>query len=269
MKAMKENYRDENGTEYLYKRDTAIACANAKCASRKKSVQGTNLFQLGKTTYESKAKLMEAYSKSYHVSVETVKKWLCPIGGSNPKTIQDIHDLEEFLEQPIGSFLTSVNNNMERNNEMNYEIKSVEKESAKELYVALLETIDATFPSFRTFVTKILHTENYCFIDSMADRRYEIILKIRKTGMDLPKDLRDSSMKLVDRIFGPESDDPNEFFQTGEYDEYIRSEDYQEYLKENSSEVRDIDLDKYNYCDYVKESCYALLDEIFSMYIRR
>lgn len=269
MKAMKENYRDENGAEYLYKRDTVIACANAKCASRKKIVQGTNLFQSGKTTYESKAKLMAAYSETYHVSQETVKKWLCPIGGSNPKSIQDIHDLEEFLEQPFGSFLTCVNKNMERNNEMNNEIKFAEKESAKELYIALLETIDATFPSFRTFATKIMCHESYCFIDSLAERRYDIMLRIRKTGMDLPKDLRDSAMKLVDRIFGPESEDPDEFFQTGEFDEFISSEDYQEYLKENWPDVRDTDVDKYNYCDYVKESCYAFLDEIFSMYICR
>lgn len=269
MKEPKKHYKDENGTEYLYKRNIAIVCANAKCTSRKKSVQSINLFQSDKTTYESKTKLMEAFAEIYHVSSETVKKWLSPTGGSNPRSIHEIHDLEEFLEQPFGSFLTCVNNNMERNNEMNYEIKSAEKESAKELYAALLETIDATFPSFRTFVTKIMGHESYCFIDSIAERRYEIMLKIRKTGMDLPKDLRDSAMKLVDRIFGPESDDPDGFFQTGEYDEYISSEDYQEYLKENSSEVRDNDLDKYNYCEYVKESCYALLDEIFSMYIRR
>ena len=268
MKAMKENYRDENGKEYLYRRDTTIACANAKCTSRKKSVHGMNLFQSGKTTYESKAKLMEAYSQRYHVSTETVKKWLCPIGGSNPKSIQDIHDLEEFLEQPFGSFLTCVNKK-EMNSAMNNEIKSAERESAKELYIAFLETIDATFPSFRTFVTKIMCHENYCFIDGMADRRYDIILKIRKTGMDLPKDLRDSAMKLVDRIFGPESEDPDAFFETNEYNECISSEEYQDYLKENWSEVRDTDVDKYNYCDYVKESCYAFLDEIFSMYICR
>ncbi len=269
MKAMKENYKDENGIEYLYKRDTAIACAYAKCTSGKKRVQGMNLFQSGKTTYESKAKLMEEFAKTYHVSMETVKKWLCPVGGSNPKSIQDIHDLEEFLEQPFGSFLTCVSKNKEMNSDMNNEIKSTEKECAKELYIALLETIDATFPSFRTFVTVIMHNENYCFVDSMADRRYEIMLKIRRTGMDLPKELRESAMKLVDRIFGPESEDPDAFFQTSEYGEFISSEDYQNYLKENWPDVRDIDVDKYNYCDHVRESCYAFLDEIFSMYLCR
>ncbi len=263
MKAMKEIYTDDQGTKYSYKRQTAIECADAKCASRKKCVQGENLFQSGELPYKSKAELMEAYSKKYHVSIETVKKWLCPTGGSNPKSIQDIHDLEEFLEQPYGSFLTRINENMEMNNIMTNEINSVEKEIAKELYIAFLETIDATFPSLRTFV----RNKYCCFIDSTADRRYEIMLKIRKTGMDLPKVLRVSAMKLVDRIFGPEADDPDAFFQTSEYDEFISSEDYQKYLKENRPDVRDSHLDKYNYCNFVKESCYAFLDEIFSAYI--
>ncbi len=271
MKTMKEVYKDENGTMYWYKRNTAIECAKAKCNQRNKDIKGMNLFQQGQTTYASKAQLMEEYSNTHHVSAETVKKWLSPVGGNNPKTIQEIHELETFLEQPVGSFLSRINNNDERDNTMNCEIRSVEKESARELYIALLETIDATFPTFRAFVNNICHND-YMFIDGMTNKRYEIMLRIRKTGLDLPKALRDSAMKLVDRIYGPESDDPDAYFNTEEYKEFISSDDYQKYLERNRLEGQglsfpgDVLMDRYNYCEFVKESCYVLLDEIFSMY---
>lgn len=254
---------EEYGIRYEYKRSTAIECAKEKIRPKSKSAKGAYAFRPEVQTFESKAKLEEAIAAKCFVDSETARNWLRSNHGSNPASIDLVHKLEEFFGKPQGFLLNPISI-IQEERKVNMTIKLNEYESAKALYISLLETIEAAIPRWPDFVRSGGAVRQ---LNSMDDRRYNMLLEIRKTGMDLPKSLRDSAMMLIDKIYGPESDEPDAFFSTPEFTEYVSTDEYKKYIEENWPEGRNIDMDRYNYCEYVRDACYAFLDEIFSAFM--
>ena len=106
-------------------------------------------------------------------------------------------------------------------------------------------------------------------LDSMDKSRYNAIMAIKKTALDLPESLRTSAIALVNDAFGPESNLPDAFFSTDDYKAFVASDEYQSYIIENYPSGTSKSEDQLNYCEEKREELFARLDEIFSAYIRK
>ena len=199
------------------------------------------------------------------ISQDAVKKWFQKTNATDPGDISIVRKLEQFFGEKYGKtvillrLVTIQEENMISMNE-------TEKDCARELYIMLLDTIDKTIPSFRDYVIGL---GNFAPLDSMAKSRYDAIMAIKKTALDLPESLRTSAIALVNDAFGPESNMPDAFFSTEDYKAFVASDEYQSYVTENYPSGTSESDDQLNYCEAKREELFSRLDEIFSAYIRR
>ena len=88
-------------------------------------------------------------------------------------------------------------------------------------------------------------------------RRFAMLREVRRASFDLPKDLTDQLSEIINDIFGPNLDDP---------DGYFASEDYRDYLKTNG--WADADEYRYLYSAVFVSKHYERLERLFSDYKR-
>jgi len=199
------------------------------------------------------------------ISQDAVKKWFQKTNATDPGDISIVRKLEQFFGEKYGKtvmLLKRVTIQEEKMISMN----ETEKGCARELYITLLNTIDKAIPSFRDYVIGL---GDFAPLDSMDKSRYDAIMAIKKTALDLPESLRTSAIALVNDAFGPESNMPDAFFSTEDYKAFVASDEYQSYVTENYPSGTSKSDDQLNYCEAKREELFSRLDEIFSAYIRR
>ncbi len=214
------------------------------------------------TIYPTRNELIKEIAERCHVSVEAVNKWIRKEGFSDPNP-DVIHILEDILEVERNYFLKK--DNVEDNA---MSILAESKVYARELYGTILECIN-TIPTVVDFV---------CSVDAepvwggTLRERYNTILAVKKTAFDLPEDIRNRTIELINDIYGPEVSDYDTPYESDDYIEWINSDEYQTYLNKLSADFsRDKknmdDLNHLNYCEYKREEFFKRLDEIFEDYI--
>ena len=125
------------------------------------------------------------------------------------------------------------------------ELNTREIDAPKSLYASILDTIhghEITFAQFMGGLNLRGEFHNIPINRGMSTGRYKLILDIKKTAMDLPKNVRTAATELVNDIYGPENDDPYGFYETEDFKAYINSPDYQAYRKKYAEEMSPIEL---------------------------
>lgn len=213
----------------------------------------------------TKGEIYHLIAEYVPISQDAVRKWFQKTNATDPSDITVVRKLEQFFSEKYGESVVLLKRVTIQEENM-ISMNETEKDCARELYITLLNTIDKAIPSFRDYVIGL---GNFAPLDSMARSRYDAIMAIKKTALDLPESLRTSAIALVNDAFGPESNMPDAFFSTEDYKVFVTSVEYQSYVAENFPSGTNKSEDQLNYCEEKREELFARLDEIFSAYIRK
>lgn len=253
----------ENGLLYTFDREYARSLVESAVSRANESRSGKETYRYHKKRF-SKGNMYLIISQHLGYGEELIKKWFLRTKPSDPVDIETIHKLEKILGDALDrkvELLKPIESNKQE-----VIMSDTEKSSARELYLFLLNIIDNVIPAYKDFAQG---NGKYEFLSGLDNRRYDSVMEIRRTAFDLPANLRLAAISLVNDVFGPESTEPDSFFETDDYKEFISSEEYKEYLEEEYPEGRDLSMDHLNYCEAKREEYFSRLDEIFSLYIRQ
>lgn len=207
----------------------------------------------GKSQRLTRKKIAEATNKSQ----DTVKKW-CR-GESAPGELETIRKLENLYGVEPDTFLKRCDEKIEEKKVIVMKrITEREMDAARKLYETMCEAISAEEYVDPVFLKAV---QEKCGIEpgqSRYHRRNAYCLAVRKAGFDIPDEIRDRLLDMVDKLYGPSIDDP---------DGYFLADDYLEYCKRNgfkdTGEVRTM------YSSIFVADRYLELDEIFEPYRKR
>lgn len=209
-----------------------------------------------------KGKLRRTIAERTFKSESTVKDWIK--GKSGPNDLDTIYTLEKMFNKPKGYLLQK---EKEGEKTMAKEIPEYERNAARELYGEMCELIKSAEYVDEVLLDLTSDTRyaikgdiEYSAVRSDNERRrVNLIVKIRKAGFDIPNDIRDRLISMVDKIFGPWNIDDGEM--------YFNSEEYMDYLKTNG--IKDDETARYFYSGIFVDELYEELDDIFARYRER
>lgn len=239
-------FRGEDGIEYKF--------------NHEKFREKYNMLQ---SSRGNKKNMLELLSKRTNRSEEAVKNWIKKTNG--PSDLETVYIIEDAFNVERGTFLTPLysDTNPVKENKM-LEIPTYERDIARNIYMEMCDMIHSA-EYMDDELSALLCGRNVDFgtaKEMRTDNEYkreQWILKVRKAGFDIPTDLRDKLLNLVNKTFGP--------WDVEEGNMYFGDEEYRKYLQKNS--LTDTTEARYLYSDLFIAGLYQELDDIFKEYKRR